>query len=219
MTSVETKQLEEILDEAAPKLDHVLKHGPINEYIKHGNLPLELLRRSGICMYATHLLRGYLQKRDIVTYQHLKWMGTSRDTDKVHIVLKMEGKDDRYIDPTWQQFFYLTGLMPQLAQHDSRQAELYPENRIAVFNPDDDNFVAEVARHAQAIDKNLDDIFPEREKLEQRSGLPLINTSIDEKERVYREIWNTHTYRSNYHTFKPEIHRALFETTKQLCSL
>lgn len=204
-----------ILDDVASKLDHVLKHGPINEHIRQKTLPAELLRRSGVCLYAPELLQSYLKMHDIRTSQYLKKMGNSGNSDLVHIVLKMD-ENDKYIDPTWQQFYYYTGLMPHAAQHDNRQAQLYPDNDIAIISDNDSAFIDQVTATAQHIDEELERIIPGHSSF---TYAHLANTTSDQKRKTYEDVWDMSTYQPNSHSHKLSVRRALAESANMLIKL
>ena len=208
MSHIKTSELRETLDEIAPRLDTVLKEGPLNDYLMGREVsPAALLRRDGNCQAVSWLLRDVLiREGGIHTQPSLRTSSLLYRRHKIpvaHVVLKMSGDDPRMIDPTFEQYYRYVGLDPELARTDEAAMGLYPDSRIAIIDPDTHNFPLEFAVNADRIEHDL--------SVRKLAKGALVGSSLQEKINVYTQLWNPNEFRS---MFAPrfEVNRAITQS-------
>jgi hypothetical protein len=192
--TLETDRLRSALDDITPKLDYALSEGPVSAYQHMGpfqELPRDLKRRGGICHATSWLLKESLFLNGIHTTPRATW-GTVTVGDKQyvshHVLLKTQGSNGRYVDPTYQQFYRYVGLAPHVAHQNPELTELYPDNDIAIISPNTTRFQEEFAENAHRIEQKL-------AKVGLAHGL-LVGTTLEEKVVAYKQVWDFNTYQA-----------------------
>lgn len=217
---VSQESLVDILDDAAPKLDHALKYGPINAHIGDSsrNLTAELIRRGGTCQPSSELLEMYLPLKGIdAKLQTREIYANHRGKQRYlggHVVSKLYTDGGRMIDSTWQQYLCFVGLTAQKAQHDPSLVSLYPENTIALIEPKSTDFADSVAGYAHELD--MRDAVP-RIKSEHPFYQLLRDTTLDEKVNVYRNIWDLESYKP--FSRRAKLSRELLRSAALMCQM
>lgn len=198
MNTVETPRLEDVLSDAAPRLDFALVNGPINEHIGcNRKYSTQLVRRGGVCQPSSELLEMYLSSQGVKSGLYTKEIYvTHRNRDQYlggHVLLKLREDNGRAIDSTWQQYLCLVGLSAWKVQNDPSLMELYPESKIAVIECGSTEFADDFAEYAHELDTQ--DVIP-RVEGEHPLHIFLRGTTLDEKVAVYRKIWDLENYKS-----------------------
>lgn len=224
MREVSAARLNEVLSGAADKLDLALSQGLMRDYLlgKRGlyegsivstDTPPNLFRRSPICQFTNQLLGIYLESHDIPTIMYLKNGGEhpitlrGKQYPATHILSKVAIDDGyRFVDPTTEQFYGLSGLTRELAEEHPEVVGLYPDGYVSRVHSVDDDFGEEFAINAHAIEQQLlgagYEIGKTRKEL-------LVGTTLDEKISVYGQIWDMSTYDAYRHSSGPELRAAL----------
>ena len=203
MKSPSTPELRDILDDITPKIDFALKEGPISDHLVNAELPMHLQRRNIICNPTSWLLSSALGRAGVYTTPHLRTKNLTYRNETIptmHVVLKMSAIDNRLIDPTSQQYYRYVGLTPTSASEDPGLAGLYPDDRIAIIEPDNVDFQETFAESAHDIEKRLTDRGVE--------GGVLVGSTLDEKKSVYRQLWNVGSFKSMFPPNR-ELRRAI----------
>jgi hypothetical protein len=102
--------------------------------------------------------------------------------------------DSEMIDPSYSQFFEYVGLNRTEVMNNPRLARFYPVAKVAIIDTArSDEFAALIAEHAHTIEPKVI-----RLRGDSQLALPpldsLVGTDLDEKERVFHDIWNPANY-------------------------
>jgi hypothetical protein len=206
-----THQLESVMESLAPRLDFILNEGPLNVQQHMGpfkELPPEMKRRGGICSATSWLLAGILRKEGIYAspvsrVSSIRHRGI--EYKSYHVLLETSTHDNRYIDPTYQQFFKYAGLYPELVIENPELAELYPENGIAIIDPTSTEFQEAFAEDAHMIERSLARRGFKNEQI-------LADSTSEEKSNFYRQVWDVTKYKRMFAPNR-DLMRAVSQST------
>ncbi|USN97059.1 MAG: hypothetical protein H6797_02600 [Candidatus Nomurabacteria bacterium] len=206
MNTPSTPELSDILDEITPKIDFALSEGSINEYLENPDLPADLQRRDCNCNPTSWLLSFVLRDMGIFAVPHLRTGSIAYRSEQIpiaHVVLKMPTGDNRIIDPTSQQYYRFVGLRPSSVINDPDLVNLYPNNRVAIIEPDENGFQDNFASIAHDVERRL----TERGT---KGGL-LSGSTLDEKKNAYSQLWSADSYKSMFQP-KRDLRRAITQS-------
>jgi hypothetical protein len=184
-------EIRRLVTEAAPLLEGVLRHEEAPRY------DIDLQLRGTVCGLATAALQLYMQERHGVVLERRQTTPDSapRGLNSRRLSHVALFDDDSLIDPSYGQFYTYVGLSQAAAQEQRELRRLYPADKIAIVPQQRAAaFADKTARHMQAVE-------PQAMRL-RRPDSPayppdksLVGTSLEDKRRVLRDIWNPNAYK------------------------
>jgi len=153
----------------------------------------DLRLRGSVCGLATGALQLYIREMygasmdRLVTYSEIAPRGYNFRRAS-HVVLADDGE---FFDPTYSQFFKYVGLTPEYAQSSEQISRLYPNDPLAIFQSNNaGQFADAIALRAHEIES----LLPAASEGGDPAVGALRSATVEEKQIVYRDLWNPQNY-------------------------
>lgn len=218
MSKLSAEKLDELLSNVPEKLDFALSQKPMQEYLLYRrvipeNTPANMLRRSPLCQFTNQILAQHLESNEVPAMLYMKngqkttVEHRGRHYPATHIISRVALIDGyRFIDPTTEQFYGLSGLTTELVREYPEVAGLYPDGRVSDIHDIHEDFGREFAINAHAIEQQL---LSAGYEIGQTDKEILVGTTLEEKISFYGQIWDTKTYNSYRHSSNRDLRSAL----------
>ena len=184
-------ELHTILSEATPLLETALREVEAPQY------DTDLQLRGSVCGLATAALQLYVRNNHNLTLDR-RIASPSRaprglSSRRLEHVVLFDGS--KMIDPSYGQFFAYVGLSREAVHDRPKLARLYPDDKVVVINRGSSHSFADaMATHMHTIEPEV----AKQRNPHLRAYPPensLVDTTLDEKRAVLRDIWDPTSYR------------------------